>query len=102
MRHAKILSLLALVLVAGLSTSGCTSLDQSRKYTLTGLAGGAAGGAALGAGFGDPITGALIGGLVGGGLGLLYEEFWTREVNQLVQPDQPSQAAQPSPAGVGS
>lgn len=70
---------LVIVFCGALLLGGCASLDQDKKYPLTGAAVGAASGAAVGIGLGEPLTGALIGGLVGGVGGLLYDEFWNEQ-----------------------
>ena len=72
---------LACVMIAGLSASGCTQLDHSKKYAVTGMATGAVAAGGIAAGLGEPFLGtALIGGLLGGALGFVYGEYWAEEV----------------------
>lgn len=72
----------AILLLSGsLMVSGCASLDEENKYTLTGAAAGAGAGAAVGLAVGDPGVGALFGGLIGGISGLLYGEYWKDELD---------------------
>ena len=64
-------SLLASLVLGGLSSTGCSSMNHTEKGAAIGGALGTGLGLGIGAATGNPKTGALIGGLAGGGLGAI-------------------------------
>ncbi len=73
MRREKILRLgvLGILLAAGSSSTGCSSMNNTEKGAGIGGALGAGVGLAAGAATGNPRTGALVGGALGAGTGAL-------------------------------
>ena len=73
MRKGKVLRLgvLGILLAAGSSSTGCSSLNNTEKGAGIGGALGAGVGLAAGAATGNPRTGALVGGALGAGTGAL-------------------------------
>ena len=72
-RFAPVIVVLALV-----TTSGCSGMTQQEQQALSGGAIGAAGGAVIGAMAGSPAIGAAIGGAAGTATGAMWDDIQKR------------------------
>ena len=79
-------SFMAVVLVAGLGTSGltgCSRLNQTERGAILGAAGGAAVGAVVGRAVGSTARGAILGAAVGGAAGAVIGRRMDQQATEL-------------------
>lgn len=83
LRRTSLASLLSLLLVVGLTVSGCQSLSNTEKGAIIGAGSGGAAGAAIGKAAGGTAEGAIIGAVVGGTAGAIIGQRMDKKAQEL-------------------